>query len=205
MFESMKASLFESLRPMLPLPLWQKLLFLVVTFALIGATYFSLGWMPLQEEIAQQQAQLKMQHVILRKNQRLAHDLPRKQREYARLEKQLKVALNMLPKKSQIPDLLENVSWAGKDSGLVFKTFKPGRDVNRQIYAEVPVSFKISGSFRQLLTFLKRVGEMPRIVDVKNMALTKDKNGDMLSVTGQAVTYRFVEAAAGKARKGRRK
>ncbi len=205
MFESMKASLYESLRPMLPLPLWQKLLFLLGTFALIGATYFYMGWMPLQDEITQQQSQLRLQHTILLKNQHLAHDLPRKQKEYANLEKQLKVALNMLPKKSQIPDLLENVSWAGKDSGLEFKTFKPGRDVNKQIYAEVPVSFKISGSFRQLLTFLKRVGEMPRIVDVKNMALTKETAGDMLTVTGQAVTYRFVEAATNKAHKGRRK
>jgi len=205
MFESMKTSMYESLRPMLPLPLWQKLLFLVVTFSLIGAIYFYLGWIPLQEEITRQQSQLRIQNVILLKNQRLAHDLPRKQKEYAKLEKQLKVALNMLPKKSQIPDLLENVSWAGKDSGLVFKTFKPGRDVNKQIYAEVPVTFNISGSFRQLLTFLKRVGEMPRIVDVKNMALSIGKSDDMLSVSGLAVTYRFVEDAAGKAHKGRRK
>jgi len=205
MLESMKASLYESLRPMLPLPLWQKLLFLLATFALIGATYFYLGWMPIQEEIAQQQSQLRLQHVILTKNQHLAHDLPRKQKEYARLEKQLKVALNMLPRKSQIPDLLENVSWAGKDSGLVFKTFKPGRDINRQIYAEVPVSFHISGSFRQLLTFLKRVGEMSRIVDVKYLTLTTGKSPEELSVTGQAVTYRFVEASAAKAQVGRRK
>jgi len=205
MFESMKASLYESLRPMLPLPLWQKLLFLLLTFALIGATYFYLGWMSLQVEMTQQQSQLKLQHTILLKNQHLAHDLPRKQKEYAQLERQLKVALNMLPKKSQIPDLLESVSWAGKDSGLVFKTFKPGKDVNKQIYAEVPVSFNISGSFRQLLTFLKRVGEMPRIVDVKRMVLKKGTAGDMLSVTGQAVTYRFVEETAATAHKGRRK
>jgi len=205
MFESMKVSLYESLRPMLPLPLWQKLLFLLTTFGLIGATYFSMGWMPLQEGITQQHSQLRLQQTILMKNQRLAHDLPRKQKEYAQLERQLKVALNMLPKKSQIPDLLESVSWAGKDSGLVFKTFKPGRDVNKQIYAEVPVSFKISGSYRQLLTFLKRVGEMPRIVDVKRMTLTKGTSGEGLSVTGQAVTYRFVEETAAKAQKGRRK
>jgi len=205
MFETIKASMYESLRPLLPLPLWQNMLCLLVTFALIGATYFYLGWIPLQDEIAQQQSQLKMQKIILLKNQHLSHDLPRKQREYSRLEKQLKVALNMLPKKSQIPDLLENVSWAGKDSGLEFKTFKPGRDINKQIYAEVPVTFNIEGSFRQLLTFLKRVGEMPRIVDVKNMTLQQGQSGQMLSVSGQAVTYRFVDTTGSKARKGRRK
>ncbi len=204
MLESMKLSIYESLRSILPLPLWQKLTFLLAVFVLILAAYFYLGWMPLQESITKQESQLQLQQMMLLKNQRMAHNLARKQKEYAKLEKQLKVALNMLPKKSQIPDLLENVSWAGKDSGLEFKMFKPGRDVTRQIYAEVPVTFNIGGSFRQLLTFLKRVGEMPRIVDVKNLVLTKGNTGNMLSISGQAVTYRFVDDKPQKAHKGRR-
>jgi len=204
MLESMKLSIYESLRSILPLPLWQKLTFLLAVFVLIIAAYFYLGWMPLQESITKQESQLQLQKMMLLKNQRMAHNLARKQEEYAKLEKQLKVALNMLPKKSQIPDLLESVSWAGKDSGLEFKMFKPGRDVTRQIYAEVPVTFNIGGSFRQLLTFLKRVGEMPRIVDVKNLVLTKGNTGNMLSISGQAVTYRFVDDKPQKAHKGRR-
>lgn len=192
MFDSLKASITEALRPLLPLPLWQKLLALAITFVLIIAAYLYLGWMPIQEEITQQEQTVKMQQVLLAKNQRLAHDLPRKQREYAELEKQLKVALNMLPKKSQIPDLLESVSWAGKDSGLEFRIFKPEAEVTKQIYAEVPVSLDVTGSFRQLLTFLKRVGEMPRIVDIKNLTLMQAKN-NALTVKGSAVTYRFVE------------
>jgi len=206
MFDSVKSSLFESLRPMLPLPLWQKLLALLTVCTVVAALYAYLIWLPLQGEISRQESQVNLQKILLMKNQKLAHDLPHKQKEYARLEKQLKVALNMLPKKSQIPDLLESVSWAGKDSGLEFKDFKPGAELTKQIYAEVPVALNISGSFRQLLTFLKRVGEMPRIVDVKNLTLVRDKNGDTLSVRGQAVTYRFVEAQpATKKRKGRRK
>jgi len=205
MFESVKQSIYEAFRPVLPLPLWQKLLFLVATFMVIVGVYFSLGWSPLQLEIEQQQAQTKVQQLKLVKNQRLAHNLPRKQREYAELEKQLKVALNMLPKQSQIPDLLESVSWAGKDSGLEFSSFKPGGEVTRQIYAEVPVTFNISGSFRQLLTFLKRVGEMPRIVDVNHLQLSADQNGTDLSVSGQAVTYRFIEEQPEKTRAGGRR
>jgi len=64
----------------------------------------------------------------------------------------------------------------------------------KSIYAEVPVSLDVTGSFRQLLTFLKRVGEMPRIVDVKNLSLAVDSaNKGVLKIKGQAVTYRFVQ------------
>lgn len=206
--ESLKLPIFEALRPILPLPLWQKLAGLLLTFALIAGANFYMNWMPVQELITQQTAEVEMQKMRLLKNQKLAQHLPRKKKEYAKLEKQLKVALNMLPKKSQIPDLLESVSWAGKDSGLEFKDFIPsGNEVAKQIHAEVPVSFKISGSYRQLLTFLKRVGEMPRIVDVKNLTLLQAKGADVLSVQGQAVTYRFIEekAKAKNERKGRRR
>lgn len=200
MFDSLQTSLYESLRPILPLPLWQKLVALLLTVVCIAAAYFYLGWMPIQQEIEAQQGALKAQQIKLQRNQRLAHDLPRKQKEYADLERQLVVALDMLPKMSQIPDLLDSVSWAGKDSGLVFKNFKPGRETTRQIYAEVPVDLDVSGSYRQLLTFLKRVGEMSRIVDVKNLKLTQKKD-DSLNVTGKVVTYRFVEEQG----KGRRR
>jgi len=202
---SLNLSALEALRPILPVPMWQKLAALLGGFVVILAAYFYLSWMPLQEDIARQEVQVEQQKIILKKNRKLAQDLPKKQKEYAKLEKQLKVALNMLPKQSQIPDLLDNVSWAGKDSGLEFSEFKPKPEVVKQIYAEVPVSLNVTGTYRQLLTFLKRVGEMPRIVDVKGLKL-KPETGDILSISGQAVTYRFIDtkAAAPNAPKGKK-
>lgn len=183
----------DFLRPLLPLPLWQKLVALVVIIVVIIAGYFFLGWQPLQQDIESQQAQVEQQRIMLKKNQRLAKDLPRKRAEFAKLEKQLKVALNMLPKKSQIPDLLESVSWAGKDSGLEFSVFKPKGESPKQIYAEVPVDISVKGTYSQLLTFLKRVGEMPRIVAIKNLNITQSKAGGNLLVKGNVITYRFIE------------
>jgi len=146
----------------------------------------------------------QQQHIYQR-NLKLTRYLPRKKKEYAWLSKQLRVALNMLPKKSQIPDLLEEVTRAGKNSGLEFTVFKPMPEVSRQFYAEVPVDFTVTGSYRQLAVFLKRVGEMPRIVDMKNMALSRQR-GSLLAVTGHAVTYRFIEESKKKKqRKGRRR
>lgn len=186
----------DALRPILPIPLWQKLVALAAIFILMIAAYLYLGWMPLQEAIEQQKSQVEMERIQLKKNQMLAKDLPKKREEFARLEKQLTVALNMLPKKSQIPDLLESVSWAGKDSGLEFALFTPKPETVKQIYAEVPVDISVKGSYRQLLTFLKRVGEMPRIVAVKNLTLAKDNKGETLEIKGNVVTYRFVDTPA---------
>jgi len=188
----------DALRPLIPLPMLTKLFILLGVVVGICIAYYAVVWSPLQDEIVGEKAQLESQRVLLSKNQRLASNIPKKQEEYKNLQVQLKVALNMLPKKSQIPDLLEGVSWAGKDSGLSFSAFKPGKEVLQSIYAEVPVSLNVSGTFRQLLTFLKRVGEMPRIVDVKNLSLSTSVGSNILTIQGQAVTYRFVEGGSKK-------
>jgi type IV pilus assembly protein PilO len=188
----------DALRPLIPLPLITKLLALAIILALICVGYFVLIWSPLQEAIAQEKVQVEQQRVQLKKNTLLASNIPKKREEYKSLQKQLKIALNMLPRQSQIPDLLEGVTWAGKDSGLTFATFKPGNEAVKSIYAEVPVDLNVSGSFKQLLTFLKRVGEMPRIVDVKNLTVDSTGADQMLKIQGQAVTYRFVEAGTKK-------
>ncbi len=189
----------NGLRPILPFPLATKLGVLGLVFVLICVGYYVGVWEPLQQEIEQEKAQVESQRVALKKNQRLANDIPKKRKEYAQLQKQLKIALNMLPKKSEIPDLLEGITWAGKDSGLSFPIFQPGRESVKSIYAEVPISLSMSGTFRQLLTFLKRVGEMPRIVDIKDLSLSVGQ-GQVLKIQGKAVTYRFIDSATKKKR-----
>jgi len=190
----------DALRPLIPLPLVVKISAVAGVFVAIIVAFYLISVVPMQEEIAQEELAIESQRLLLQKNQRLAQNIPKKKEEYKALQKQLKVALNMLPKKSQIPDILEGVTWAGKDSGLTFTQFKPGKESVKSIYAEVPVALNVEGSFKQLLTFLKRVGEMSRIVDIKNLSLTVDE-GQVLKVKGEAVTYRFVSNAAKKKRK----
>jgi len=191
----------DTLAPLLAIPWWKKGVSLLGVCLLMMAIYLYFGWMPLDAMITQEQKKIEHQRHLLKRNQKLARDLPRKRKEFARLEKQLKVALNMLPRASQIPDLLENVSRAGKDSGLEFTVFKPLPEVPREFYAEVPVNLRMTGTYRQMLTFLKRVGEMPRIVDVKNLEIEKSSSSDILRVKGLVVTYRFIEESERKQKK----
>jgi len=184
MFDSLNLSKLEVLRPILPLPLWQKAAALAGVFVLLVAAYVYFGWMPVQDDIQRVERDLAQQRRILARNLKLAKDLTRKKREYAKLQKQLRVALNMLPKKSQIPDLLEGVTRAGKNAGLEFSVFQPLPESRKQFYAEVPVNLNVTGTYRQLLSFLKRVGEMPRIVDVKNLTLSQARASGGLTVKG---------------------
>ncbi len=190
----MKLEALDPLRPILPLPLWQKLTGLILLFVVLPiGGYGMLVWQGMLDQIEAEKKNIHQQQVILRKNRKLAADLPRKQKEYAKLEQQLRVALNLLPKKAEIPDLLESVSWAGKDSGLEFTTFKPLGEKANGIYADVPVSLQMTGNYKQLILFMQRVGEMPRIVNVNGLSITSSGEKDKLKVSGMATTYRFLE------------
>jgi len=193
-FSQMNLAALDPIRPILPFPLWQKLvgLVLLVVVLPIGG-YGSLVWQGMVDQIEVEKKNIQQQKVVLRKNRKLAADLPRKQKEYAQLELQLRVALNLLPKKAEIPDLLESVSWAGKDSGLEFTTFKPLGEKTMGLYAEVPVSLQMVGSYKQLIQFMKRVGEMPRIVNVNGLSISSKSKGNKLGISGMATTYRFLE------------
>jgi len=149
-------------------------------------------WIPVEDKIEGIEKSIQAEQNILHRNRQTARDLPRKKLQFDEMKKQLKLASSMLPEKSQIPDLLDGVSRAGKHAGLEFSVFQPMPEVKRELHAEVPVSLNMTGSFRQLALFLSTVGEMRRIVDVKNLSFTKGKDDELL-VNGQAVTYRLLD------------
>jgi len=182
----------DVLRPILGVPVWQCVLGLVMVVMLLMGGYVFGVWMPLEDEIAGIEDSIVAQDQILQRNQRTARDLPRKRIQFEEMKNQLKLASAMLPEKSQIPDLLEGVSRAGKHSGLEFSVFQPRSEVKKELHAEVPVSLSMSGTFRQVMLFLSTVGQMQRIVEVKGLSFSQGK-GDELSVNGQAVTYRLLD------------
>jgi len=182
----------DVLRPILAVPVWQCIAGLAGLVAILLGIYVFTVWMPLLDEIKGVEANLQQRQMVLQRNLRMVADLPRKKRQLAEMKKQLKMASSMLPEKSEIPDLLDGVSRAGKHAGLEFSVFQPLPEEKKEFYAEVPVLLNMNGSFRQIVLFLGTVGEMQRIVDVKNLSFVLDTN-QLLKVNGQAVTYRLLD------------
>jgi len=191
---NMNISQLDALRPILALPVWQCIAGLVAVLALVIGGFVFTVWMPVQEDIERVNKNIKLQQTTLFRQQNTAKDLPRKKLQFEEMKKQLALASSMLPDRSQIPDLLDGVSRAGKHAGLEFSVFQPMAEVKKELHAEVPVSLSMTGTFRQVALFLSTVGEMQRIVDVKNLNFVRDSD-DTLKVNGQAVTYRLLDDA----------
>lgn len=119
--------------------------------------------------------------------------------EISVLQKKLGVALRQLPDSKELPVLLTDVTSLGKNAGLDFKSFKPGDEVQKAFYAEVPIDIEFTGHYHDIASFFDEVSKLPRIVNISEleMKISKETSRDTtLDVQGKATTYRFVETPA---------
>ncbi len=187
------------------LPVYQRVLIVVVTMILLAAGFYFLLFQAQQEEHTNAVRRLESANSQYAKNQRLAKNLPIYKAEYERLQEQLKLALNELPDKKEIPTLLTNIGKLAKDQGLDILRFKPLGESPRGFYAEVPVELKMSGSYHDVALFFDTVGKMSRIVNIEKLKLggaKRETGKTTLSIECRAITYRFVEELPGQPKKG---
>lgn len=149
--------------------------------------------------------------------QKLVANMGQLQETVRELGAQLKQAEAQLPDSKEIPDLLSNISSAGRDSGLEMISFRQKAEQLKDFYAEVPVEVAVRGNYHQVATFFDRVGKLDRIVNVGDIAIQGPKReGDVMIVDTacSAVTFRFLDEAereqiakekAAKAKEGKKK
>lgn len=185
----------------IPLPSWQRAVAVLALAGLVFGLFYFVIVRSKDDEITK----LKKDHSDIQKkvddNRTQAKKLPELIAKMRGLDEKLKEASKKLPTKKEIPELLEQVSNIGIQSGLEFITFKPGVEVRQEFYSNVPVSLKITGKFHDILTFFDEIAHLPRIVTIDNIRMQSGsaKAGfTNLTVTCNATTYRFLEKAEGK-------
>jgi len=180
----------------LKLPTKQKIMILLLVVIVEAAALVWFLYLPKHKELTGLKVELtKLQSEIDEKT-RIANNLPRLQKEFDQLNLELAQALTELPNSKEIPSLLTSITTVGKNAGLDFLVFKPRGEVPKDFYAEVPVDITVSGSYFSVANFFAAVANLPRIVNISNVAFTDIKsvnNRMMTKVTCLATTFRFLD------------
>lgn len=168
---------------------------------LVAAAVIFLGyWF----DIKDQQAQLQK---VEREEQELKSQFESKAAKAANLEaykQQLEemrqsfgTMLRQLPNKTEVAELLVDVSQTGLASGLEFELFKPESEIPRDFYAELPISIRVRGSYHEFGNFVSGVAALPRIVTIHDIGITPGKDGQdsqgELVMELTAKTYRYLD------------
>jgi type IV pilus assembly protein PilO len=117
------------------------------------------------------------------------------------IEKSFGDLLRQLPDKTQVPELLVDVSQTGLASGLEFELFKPGAEIPKEFYAELPINIRVVGNFMEFGSFVSGLATLPRIVTVHDVRISPRRDGNAnknkpLVMEAQVKTYRYMEEGA---------
>jgi type IV pilus assembly protein PilO len=113
------------------------------------------------------------------------------------IERSFGALLRQLPGKTEVPNLLVDISQVGVGAGLEEKLFQPSGEIKKDFYAELPIKIRLTGSYHQMGEFVSGIAALPRIVTLDEMKITTDNKDvyDNLSFELTAKTYRYLDDA----------
>jgi type IV pilus assembly protein PilO len=185
-----------NIEKILKLPNKQKIMILVLVSVLEAAALVWFLYIPKHNELEGLKANLAQLEGEITEKTGIANNLPKLKIEFEKLNQELEQALTELPNSKEIPTLLTSITATGKSSGLDFLTFRPKPEVPKDFYADVPVDIVVAGSYFSVANFFAAVANMPRIVNITNVAFSDIKsvnNRMMTKVTCLATTFRFLD------------
>lgn len=130
--------------------------------------------------------------------QRKAASLDAYKQQLAEIERTFGAMLRQLPGKTEVPNLLVDISQTGLAAGLKERLFQPGAESRKDFYAELPIKIRLTGSYHEFGEFVSGIAALPRIVTLHDIAVTREKSTKgasdaslVLDVT--AKTYRYLD------------
>ena len=103
--------------------------------------------------------------------------------------------LKQLPNKSEVESLLVEINQSGMGRGLQFELFKPGQEIAKDFYAELPINVRLTGSYHDFGAFAGDIGRLSRIVTLGNISISSGSQAKDGSLVMDAVTktYRYLD------------
>ncbi len=106
------------------------------------------------------------------------------------LDETFGVLLKQLPKDTEVPGLLEDITEVAYGSGLSMKSISLQPERTSEFYIELPIKIDVIGDYHDFGAFVSGVAALPRIVTLHDYSIKKS-NGALLNLVIEAKTYRY--------------
>ena len=164
----------------------------LAAFLVVG--YFFV-WQAQQPELDRYQLdEMKLRNEFREKHGK-AVNLELYKQQLADIERSFGAMLRQLPGKTEVPNLLVDISQTGLAAGLQQQLFQPLNQQNRDFYAELPIKIRLVGSYHQFGDFVSGIAALPRIVTLHDVSIkeTAKNSFDQLQMDVTAKTYRYLD------------
>ena len=106
------------------------------------------------------------------------------------IESSFGALVKQLPSDTEVPGLLEDITFTGRGAGLQIEEIKLQDENVSQFYIELPISIGVEGSYHDLGNFVSGVASLSRIVTLHDFEIQPSRNGQ-LKMNILAKTYRY--------------
>ena len=176
---------------------WPVSLKMILIIIGAGAILFAGYWYIIKDQIAEletrerKEQQLKSTYV---EKKALAINLPAYKKQMEEIRQRFGLLLQQLPNKTEVPELLIDITQAGLGQGLKFNLFDPGSKSVKDFYAVLPIKIDVNGTYHEYGEFISDLSTLSRIVTVGNVKITAKK--DTLGMAAVLNTYHYLDEAS---------
>ena len=176
---------------------------ILLMIAIVAAgIYFLLN--PKYEELGKrQQEEVQLRKTFERKQKKIAN-LDAYKAQLEEMRRSFGAMLRQLPNKTEVANLLNDISQTRVASGLEEELFQPQGEIRKEFYAEIPNKIHVIGTYHEMGDFASGVAALPRIVTVNevNIAPVGNQRGrntigrnfsGELRMQALAKTYRYID------------
>ncbi len=139
------------------------------------------------QRAAQQETQLFQQY---QSKAFLAANLDAYRQQMVELDKTFGALLKQLPKDTEVPGLLEDITEVAYGSGLSMKSISLEPEKVSEFYVELPIRIDVTGDYHDFGSFVSGVASLPRIVTLHDYSI-KESDASQLNMVIEAKTYRY--------------
>jgi len=171
--------------------------FLAVLILVGGYFYIIKDKRETLDEREQQEASLKQEFEV---KQQKAANLPAYEQQLAEMREMLEVMLRQLPSKTEMPELLIDISQTALGAGIDNELFEPQTEVKQDFYAEQPINVRMVGTYHQFGNFVGSVASLSRVVILTMRDIELEPIPDSqgrLRLEGVVTTYRYLDESEG--------
>lgn len=182
----------------------------VVCIVILAGGY----WFIIKDQVTQLEKKQREELTLkddFKEKKALAVNLDAYKKQMDEMQARFGVMLRQLPNRTEVPELLIDITQTGIGRGLQFELFQPRNKRAADFYAELPINIKVKGTYHQLGEFVSDMAALPRIVTIDDLVLSPAGN-DQLTMSAIAKTYHYLDedqiaerraAKSGKTRKRR--
>jgi len=176
-------------------PSWPTGFKIFMTLLISAAILFAGYWFIVKDQIANLESQQNEETLKRREfadKKALAINLVAYRQQIEEIKDTFGILLQQLPDKTEVPELLIEITQAGLGRGLQFELFKPQNRRTASFYAELPISLQVIGTYHELGNFVSDLAAIPRIVTIGDLLL-KPVGGKKLRMTAVIKTYNYLD------------